>query len=57
VPDAVETLDVALDGPAEESGVHRLVLADRHVGQVRDRVELVVQKLKTFFSVISVFST
>jgi len=42
VPDAVEALDVALDGPAEEPRVHGLVLSDRHVRQVRDGVELVV---------------
>ena len=42
MPDAVQALDVALDGPPEEPRVHGLVLSDRHVRQVRDGVELVV---------------
>ena len=44
--DAVEALDVALHGATEESGVHRLVVSDRHVRQVGDRVELVVEELE-----------
>ena len=40
--DTIETLDVALHSPTEEPGVHRLVLANRHVRQVRDGVELVI---------------
>ncbi len=42
MPDAVEALDVALDGPAEEPRINGLVLSNRHVRQVRDGVELVV---------------
>ena len=43
VPDAVEALDVDLDGPAEESGVHAGVGPDGAVGQVVDGGELGVE--------------
>ena len=46
MPDAVQALDVTLDRTPEQSGVHGLVVADGHVRQVRDGVELVVQELK-----------
>ena len=47
MPDAVQALDVTLDSTPEQSGVHGLVVADGHVRQVRDGVELVVQELKS----------
>ena len=47
VSDAVKALDVALHRAPEEPRVHGLVVSDRHVRQVGDRVELVVEKLES----------
>ena len=47
---AVETLNVALNSPAKEPGVNGLVLANGHVGQVRDGIKLVIlDKVETIF--------
>jgi hypothetical protein len=40
--DAIETLDVALNSPAKQPSVHRLVLADGHVGKVSNGVKFVI---------------
>ena len=42
IPDAIKALDVALDSPAEESGINRLVVTQVVVGQFADGLKLVV---------------
>ena len=42
IPDAIKALDVALDSPAEEPGINRLVVTQVVVGQFADGLKLVV---------------